>query len=204
MTLGLVGLNVLIFVITVLGDRSHSLFRPPSSAIYWGANYAPLSFHAEPWRLLTCMFLHAGILHLAFNMYFLYDVGQWVESIYGSYLYLWIYLVSGLGSSIISAWWHPAVPGVGASGAIFGIIGALLGFTLLHHQESQSAILKKCLWSSLFISSYALRFRAGIDMAAHISGLLFGLLLGLFVTYDLELAKASRFAASKTATGSSI
>ncbi len=87
----------------------------------------------EYWRLLTAMFLHAGFLHIAFNGYALYIFGQQVESFYGPWRFLAIYFIAGLAGSIASFAFSPHLS-VGASGAIFGIIGALGAFFFFHRK----------------------------------------------------------------------
>lgn len=86
-------------------------------------------YGGQLWRLFTCMFLHAGILHLVVNLFSLYNLGNLIERIFGSAKFTLIYLSSGLWGSIASTIFAPetaAVVSVGASGAIFGIAGAIL------------------------------------------------------------------------------
>ncbi|HXB58486.1 MAG TPA: rhomboid family intramembrane serine protease, partial [Candidatus Acidoferrales bacterium] len=97
----------------------------------WGANYGPLTINGgQWWRLLACCFLHGGFLHVLLNMYVLYQVGQLVEKLFGNWFYLLIYLACGICASLTSVWIHPAITSVGASGAIFGLYGALVGYLM--------------------------------------------------------------------------
>lgn len=77
-----------------------------SDLIGWGANVAPLTLQGEPWRLLTSMFLHGGLVHILMNMYMLVLCGRFVERLYGSFNFTLIYLLSGLFGSLVSAIWY--------------------------------------------------------------------------------------------------
>ncbi len=94
----------------------------------WGANWGPLTTAGEWWRILTACFLHFGIVHLLCNMYALLLAGLLAERLFGNWFYLAIYIGTGLASSLTSLWWHPELICAGASGAIFGVYGALLGY----------------------------------------------------------------------------
>ena len=122
----LVGLNIAVFVRMVVSNLS-SLWQPTSGElIRWGADWGPLTLGSQPWRLLTSNYVHIGIIHLFFNMWCLLNLGKLAERILDRKTYLLIYTLCGLVGSCISAWWHPQVVGAGASGAIFGLAGALL------------------------------------------------------------------------------
>ena len=124
-THALVGINAAVF----LGWRSPefpSPVRPTQQLMHWGANRGLLTLGGEWWRLFTCMFLHIGVIHLAFNMWCLWDLGALAESLYGHWTFASVYLISGVAGSVASVAWHPGTVSAGASGAIFGIAGALI------------------------------------------------------------------------------
>ena len=96
--------------------------------IRMGANNALLLKHYEVWRLITYMFLHGSLIHLLVNMYSLLIVGRQIESFFGKWKFLVIYLVSGLAGGLLSAALNGTITSVGASGAIFGLLGSMLYF----------------------------------------------------------------------------
>lgn len=123
-TMVLIAVNVGIYLITVV--QGHGLDSPGGSLwtemILWG----PLVDHGDWWRLITAAFLHGSIIHLAFNMLALWWIGAPVEQYLGRGRYVALYLVSGLAGSAGALLTSPTTPVVGASGAIFGILGAML------------------------------------------------------------------------------
>ncbi len=129
----LIGLNILAFLVcliiaTALGAGFfRNIVEINPQILYWmGAKHnKAIMFHGEYYRLVTSMFLHGGIVHLLFNMYAIYILGDFIERFYGAKKYLAIYFVSGVVASIFSLYFSP-VMGVGASGAIFGLLGAAL------------------------------------------------------------------------------
>src|SRR3974377_1091446 len=124
----IVGLNVLVFLAMVLSGVSP--LNPTTEQLkHWGANWGPLSLGSQPWRILTSNYVHVGIVHLAFNMWCLWNLGQLAERILGRLNFVALYTICGLAGSLASLWLHPMVVGAGASGAIFGLAGAsLAGF----------------------------------------------------------------------------
>ena len=158
---------------------------PAPSWIRWGANLGALTFSGEWWRLLTNMFVHGGLIHIAFNMWCLWDLGQLCESLYGRWTYAAIYLICGVGASLASAALASLVPSVGASGAIFGLAGALIAAFKLGEFSVPRAALSGTLRSlrrvcRLTTLSSDSQF-PGIDNAAHIGGLITGLIVGALI-----------------------
>jgi len=152
----------------------------PSSDIIlkWGANFAPLTFDGQWWRLFTSCFLHFGILHIAFNMYALFFIGFLLEPLLGKSRFLVAYLSCGLLSSLASLWWNTLVVSAGASGAIFGMYGlflALLTTNLIPKQYRQSQLQTMVIF---VVFNLAFGATGGIDNAAHIGGLLAGIVIG--------------------------
>jgi len=126
----LIGINVLVFLITLaqgssIGQTSGSLFE--KGALFVSSPFYPGGLaDGEWWRLITAAFLHASLIHLAFNMLVLWFVGAPVEQAIGRGRFLAIYVVSGLAGSAGAILFSPHAVTVGASGAIFGIFGAAL------------------------------------------------------------------------------
>jgi rhomboid protease GluP len=130
------------------------------------------------------VFIHGGLLHIGFNMWCLWSLGRLAESVYGHWTFAGVYLISGLAASLASVIWNPVVLSVGASGAIFGIAGALIASFYLGEFSLPRAALSGTLRSVVVFVGYNLFFGAVIartDNAAHIGGLLMGLLLGALI-----------------------
>jgi len=176
------GINVAVFLGMALAGSTVMDFSSQET-IRWGANWGPLTLSGEWWRLLTGVFVHGGLIHIAFNMWCLWNLGQLAESLYGRWTYAAVYLVCGLGASLASVAWHPGVPSVGASGAIFGLAGALIAAFKLGEFSVPRAALSGTLRSLGAFVFYNLifGFLPGIDMTAHIGGLVTGLILGALV-----------------------
>jgi rhomboid protease GluP len=122
----LIALNVLIFLMMVISGVG--IFEPlVADLLKWGGNFKPYTTGGEWWRLITCMFVHIGIIHIAFNMYALFSVGVYLEPMLGKARYLVAYLCTGVFASLTSLWWHEEpIVSAGASGAIFGLYGVFL------------------------------------------------------------------------------
>ena len=179
-TIGLIGLNALVFAIMVL--RGGSFVAPtPQQAIAFGADFGPLTLGGQWWRLATSMFVHFGIIHIGLNMWCLWSLGCAAEALMGRISYLLAYFASGIFGSIASVYWHPMAAGAGASGAIFGMAGALVSFVYLKKTPAHLTINKKMLGSLGTFILYNLGFGAaipGISNAAHIGGLVMGMAVG--------------------------
>jgi rhomboid protease GluP len=144
----------------------------------WGANFRALTLDGELWRLLTNVFLHFGILHLLLNMYALMYIGILLEPYLGKAKFLIAYLFTGVIASLTSIYWHPVTISAGASGAIFGMYGVFLAMltTNFISREARKPLLISIGVFVLF--NLANGVKAGIDNAAHIGGLLGGLVIG--------------------------
>jgi rhomboid protease GluP len=177
------GINVAVFLGMALAGSTIMDFSGPET-IRWGANWGPLTLTGEWWRLLTCVFVHGGIIHIAFNMWCLWNLGALAESLYGRWTYAAVYLICGVGSSLGSLAWHPGTPSVGASGAIFGLAGALIAAFKLGEFSVPRSALSGTLRSLAMFVVYNLIFGAAIgttDNAAHIGGLITGLIVGALI-----------------------
>src|ERR1700686_2085363 len=183
-TQAIFGINIAVFVVMLLSGVSMLDNSSGQDLVRWGANFGPLTVSGQWWRLLTCVFIHGGLLHIAFNMWCLWDLGRRAESVYGHWTFAAVYLITGLAASLASLFWNPVVLSVGASGAIFGIAGALVSSFYLGAFSLPRAALTGTLRSVVMFVGYSLFFGAIIahtDNAAHIGGLLMGLLLGALI-----------------------
>jgi membrane associated rhomboid family serine protease len=183
----LVGLNVAVFLAMAL--TGVSLSEPTTAQLLkWGANWGPQSLGTEPWRILSSNYLHIGILHILFNMWCLWDLGNLAERIFDRWTYLLTYTACGIAGSLASLWWHPLVVGAGASGAIFGLAGALITSLYLGRLPIPAQAVRHTLRSLLVFAGYNLFFGAvgaGVDNSAHIGGLVCGLGLGAVLAKHL-------------------
>jgi rhomboid protease GluP len=180
-TVGLVAINVLVFLAMMFAGAEWWAPRGPVQ-IAWGSNFGPYTTDGEWWRLCTSLFIHFGIIHLAFNMWALAAFGPLTERLYGSVNYLFIYLLAGVGGSLASIAWHPNINSAGASGAIFGILGALLAAQVRTGRTFPSSVVSPLRNSTLVFVGYALfngLATKGVDEAAHLGGLAAGFLIGL-------------------------
>lgn len=183
MTYGLIAANVAAFVLELAAGGG--LGGPgPEEMIGLGANYAPLTFGGQPWRLLTSMFLHYGIVHLAMNMVCLYQVGI-VERVLGRAQYLALYLVAGLVGGLASLVVHPRAVGAGASGAVFGMFGALTAVMIVRRKRIDPGAWRRTMRSLGTFFAINLVFglsQRDIDLAAHVGGLAAGFAGGFVLT----------------------
>ena len=166
-----------------------------ADAIRWGADYAPLSFLAEPVRLLTSMFFHFGLIHLMLNMWALYIFGSIAEQMLGRMYFIGLYFLAGISGSLLSGYVSiqdtyellrtgeasrellPSV-GAGASGAVMGLGAALTVLSLLPVLPQQRFLLDKKTLVSVMAINLAMGFMiSGINNAAHIGGMLMGAFL---------------------------
>jgi membrane associated rhomboid family serine protease len=171
----LVGLNVLIYLITCV--QGNGLNSPGGSLFDKWFLYGPFVANGDWWRLITSAFLHASLLHIGFNMYFLWFVGAPVEAALGRGRFLLVYMISGLAGSAGALVLTPDKPTVGASGALFGILGAAL---VLERQRNYvlggSAL-------ALIVINLILSFAlANISIGGHIGGLIGGVLCTLVLS----------------------
>jgi rhomboid protease GluP len=191
-TFVLVAVNGLVFVAMTMAGGSESV----AVLVRFGAKYNPLIVAGQYWRLLTANFLHIGLLHLAFNCYALFAFGVDVEGRFGRARFLTLYLLCGLSGSILSFVGNDALS-AGASGAIFGLVGAIIVYYFTYRQEFGHAG-RRQLMNLLMVAAFNLIWGftgSGIDNLGHIGGLLGGLALGWAfcpryrVRYDASLGQ---------------
>lgn len=173
MTYLLILINALMFVITILNNGLNDL----NVLMDLGAIEKWHVLNGEYYRLITSAFLHGGMLHFAFNNYALYIIGPQIESFFGKTKFLIIYLGSAIIGNLLSLTFNaPGVVGVGASGAIFGLLGSLLYFGY-HHRVYLGTVIKSQIIPLILINLIIGFSVPGIDNAAHIGGLIGGILL---------------------------
>jgi rhomboid protease GluP len=192
----LLALNIAVFALMWLDPSGRSSpMAEAAKLVRWGSNAGPYTLRGQWWRLVTSMFLHGGLLHIAFNMFALWQVGRLVERMFGSARFLGLYMIAGVCGSLASVLWNPHVNSVGASGAIFGIIGGLLAFIRRPDSGVPPTIVKDLRGS---LSGFLLfNIAAGLvyphtDNAAHIGGLAGGYLAGLLLARSLHVPNARR------------
>ena len=176
-TYSLIFICLLVFILMyVLGNGSTDNY----TLLVFGANVDTLTKNGDYYRLFTSMFLHIGILHLLCNMYSLYIIGKEVENVFGKVKYLIIYLLSGIAGSILSLAFNHNTICAGASGAIFGLLGALLYFGY-YYRTYLGATLTRTIIPVIVLNLIIGFTSSGIDNAAHIGGLVGGILIAMAV-----------------------
>jgi rhomboid protease GluP len=187
-TPALLAINIAVFLamvalgVDVLGARAEEYLR-------FGANFAPLTTGGEWWRLLTCTFMHLGVLHLALNLWALWDSGRLTERLFGNGWFAALYLFSGIAGSSASMLWNHQAISAGASGAVFGVYGALLAYLTVQRGAIPAEALNRLRVSASIFVTYSLFYgfaQAGIDNAAHLGGLAGGFAMGLILARPLE------------------
>lgn len=170
----LIVLNVMIFLYSMLYDQNDRLF-------YELANNYIYVQNGEIYRLITCMFLHADIMHIVFNMYALYLLGPIVERYYGKARFILIYFISGLLGSLFSCVFMSSnTYAIGASGAIFGMLGSIAYFTY-YYRATLQGLLRSQIMPVILINLGLGLFIPGIDISAHIGGLIGGILTSMAI-----------------------
>jgi rhomboid protease GluP len=188
MTTALLIVNILLFGVSVVltlqagkGQGLSILFSLDGETLYrLGALWTPAIEQGELYRLVTAMFLHGGLIHIGFNMMVLMDIGPVVEEVYGPARFLFLYTVTGIAGYVLSAFTplrSQPVLGVGASGAILGLIGLMIAITTRRGGSSMQALRSRLVsWVvSIFVFGFLMR---GIDNWAHFGGLAAGFALG--------------------------
>ena len=176
-----------------LAEWNVALVVQPSQVLERGALVPALVAAGEAWRLVSSVFLHASFVHLALNMLSLYFLGSFVETAFGRGRFLALYLLSGLSGGLAYLYFGGFdSPAVGASGAIFGLLGGILGYSLRRGTFSwQNPIIRQLLillalnvWVGLSI--------ANVSNTAHMGGLAGGLLFGFLVAPSVYARKTTR------------
>jgi rhomboid protease GluP len=187
MTWLIIAINVIVWLLMELNGGSDN----SDTLIAFGAKVNELIDQGQVWRLLTAMFLHIGIIHLTVNQYSLYAVGTLLERFMGATRFAILYVFAGLCGSLASYWFSPNAISAGASGAIFGLLGALGIFFLLHRRLFGPAG-NRMLANIVAVAAINLVLGAsfaGIDNFAHVGGLLGGVALGALLTPRYEIIR---------------
>jgi membrane associated rhomboid family serine protease len=170
----LLGVNVAVFLLALAFPVVDEM----------GANFGPYTVSGQWWRLATYMFLHSGFVHIAFNMWCLWDLGALCESLYGRGTFAAVYLTTGIAGGVASVGWRPFGATVGASGAVFGLAGALVASFYLGEFSLPREAIKATLRSLAFfvvINVVLSGVIPGVDNACHIGGLISGMILGALI-----------------------
>jgi rhomboid protease GluP len=194
-TYTLVGINCAVYLAMVFSGVSPTS-PGPEQLVRWGAAYGPFIISGEWWRLVTAMFVHIGFLHLATNMWCLWNLGLLGEPLLGTVGLIGVYLLTGFAGNLLSLVLHPgiadhganAIIGAGASGAIFGIAGALI--LLLNSKylplapADRKSLRKSVIWFAVlnFVLGAGVNlshFSLKIDNSAHFGGFVEGLLVAI-------------------------
>src|SRR5258708_4806638 len=150
-TTGLLAINIAVYVVMVFQAGLGSLMGfSGQQLIGWGGNFGPLTINGEYWRLVTAGFVHESFFHLAFNMWCLWSLGRLSERLFGRWQTAVIYLLTGVGGALLSISYAPDRLEVGASGAIFGIGGAILSRLKFGNVSISSADRNSIISSLLF------------------------------------------------------
>lgn len=215
----LLAINVCVFVLMGVSNPQSFLTSPITTLLRWGADYGPLTVTDQQWwRLLTNCFVHIGFWHLCFNMVALWQAGRIVERLFGNWFFLAVYLGCGLVGSLTSLYFHPDLVSAGASGAIFGVYGALLGFIARQREALPSWMAGNLVKFGVTFVGYNVVYgllsyvnetadqitqNAGshgphIDQACHAGGLVAGLVFGFIAARPLDLAPRRSTAAPRS------
>jgi rhomboid protease GluP len=165
----------------------------PGQVLNEGALIPALVAQGEAWRLLSSVFLHSGVVHLGFNMISLYFLGSFVEVAFGRARFLALYLLSGLAGGVAYLYFGGFnVPAVGASGAIFGLLGGVLGYALRRGSFSWQNPLIRQLLILLALNLYIGFSVPNISNTAHLGGLAGGFVFGWLVAPSIYSRKRLR------------
>ena len=176
----LIGINLSIFGWLAWQQQSLMFDRAMDSLaiLQVGANFNPFTLGGQPWRIITSMFLHYGIIHLAVNMYALYSLGTLLEPVMGTKRFLLLYFFCGIAAGLASLIFLVFIPSAGASGALFGLFGYQLGAEIIGNFHDRRRLANVFLNFVVFVViNWFIATQVNVDVAGHIGGLLAGLLL---------------------------
>lgn len=193
-TWSILAVTLLMYVVMAVRGSGVVLIKP-ASAIAYGSNFGPYTLNGQWWRLITSVFIHFGLLHVGMNMLVFWQTGRTVERLFGNLRFLALYLFAGLTGSLMSLLWHPGINSAGASGAIFGVLGALLAYVLRFSESIPRSIYLRNLHWAAYLIGYDLFYgftHHGIDNGAHIGGLLGGFILACVLPSQVEDSNSLR------------
>jgi rhomboid protease GluP len=191
-TYAILSVSCLLYMVTLLATMRSTGLQPPAGGgmgalfnlggingevlLRFGASL-PLRYDLlQPWRFVMAVFLHGSLMHIAFNMWVLMDVGPTIEELYGSARYFFIYVVTGIGGYLLSSTFAHGIS-IGGSGALLGLIGVLLAITMGRRSASLQMLRGQLIRWLIYIGVFGLLF-PGIDNLAHLGGFITGFALG--------------------------
>ena len=192
-TMGIIAICVVVFI--AMSITGGSVIPTRGDVLRWGGTGPDIILKGEWWRLVTAVFVHIGIIHIASNMYVFWGLGMIAERLLGRWNFLATYLLTGIAGNVLTLLLKPNIVGAGASGAIFGLAGVLISvlqFGRLSVPNERLSPLKK---EVLKLAGYNLLIGAvvpGINNVAHLGGLIYGLLLGLLFAWSTRFDQAER------------
>lgn len=184
-------INAFVFILLSFGGNTENLYYMVAK----GAAYAPYIFEdGEYYRLFTSMFMHFDFEHLMSNVFSLLVIGRYLEPLVGKVRFLLIYILSGLGGNIVSCWFEfmqdDYAVSAGASGAVFGLMGALLCLVILNRGRI-GEITKQGMYFMVGASLYNGFASQGVNNAAHIGGLICGIWVTAVLCWKLYAKRRS-------------
>jgi len=190
----LIYVNLIMFTLmtlhgTVLGLGMRAILSPPTQLlIHWGGQFWPYVLNrGEWWRCITYAYTHGGLIHLGFNMLVLYQVGPLLEAETGWTRLFTVYTFSAIVATLAGLFWHPNAPVVGASGAIFGLIGFSVSY--YHRVGGTLAIQRRNFMFQWALMAFLFGLVVGADNAAHLGGALSGAALGWIIPTSIRSQK---------------
>ena len=195
-TTAILALNILVFAAMVFTGVS-AMEPRDMQLLKWGADFGPFTLDKEPWRVLTSNYVHIGFVHLAVNMWSLWQLGRLAERIFGGLAYALVYSATGIAASLASLLWNPMRISAGASGALFGIVGGLIAALYLGKLPFPKSAAQRILKNLVVVVAVNLLFGAGarfVDNSAHIGGLIAGLAIGAVLAPQLNQPREQRLA----------
>lgn len=184
-------LNLVLFSALVVrgaagGQGLASILSPSSrTLVELGAQWWPLVIdHGQWWRCITYAFTHGGMIHLAFNMMVLYQVGPQLEHEIGTGGFTFLYVLTAVAATVLGLFWHPDVIVVGASGALFGLIG--FSITYFHRMGGRLAHAQRDFMLKWALFAFIFGIMVGADNAAHLGGALSGALMGAIFPISIQ------------------
>jgi membrane associated rhomboid family serine protease len=202
--------QILAFAITLIVGQakfdgafvaSNSTAGPSAATLqYMGAKYGPAIYTGQIWRIVTPILLHAGLSHLLLNLFFQLRLGFSMEQQWGAMAYIHIYVLGGIGASLFSCVCAPAVISVGASGALFALLGAQLSYLTIHRHSiinamDQARAVLIVIVINLFFGMSPIGTSARIDNYAHVGGVITGCFAGVGIISNDQSSTMTRNAA---------
>ena len=186
-TIGIIAINIIVFLLMYIFGKGSTDVK---TLVNFGALYKPLVRDGQFYRLFTTAFLHIGIIHLLVNSYSLFVIGTQLESFLGRFKYIFVYIVSAMCGSLMSIVFSRTVS-AGASGAIFGLLGSLIYFGY-NYRVYLGNVLKTQIIPLLILNLSLGFFVGGVDNAAHIGGLIGGILATIAVGLKYKTSNFER------------